>query len=151
MERLRESVRLRLIADVPLGVFLSGGTDSSAVVALMAELGARPLRTFSVGFEEARIQRAALRAASGTSATPPSTTNCSSARGPERGAGRLVAFRDEPIAEPTDIALYRISRLAAQERESGAGGRRRRRALRGLSQVRGRPPGGTGVERFPRR
>jgi asparagine synthase (glutamine-hydrolysing) len=51
---LRESVRLRLIADVPVGVFLSGVVDSSAVVALAAQLSAHPLRTFSAGFEEAQ-------------------------------------------------------------------------------------------------
>ncbi len=61
-ELLEESVRIRLMADVPLGMFLSGGLDSSAIAALMARMIDRPLQTFSVAFEAAGVQRARVRA-----------------------------------------------------------------------------------------
>jgi asparagine synthase (glutamine-hydrolysing) len=115
IEQLRESIRLRLIADVPLGVFLSGGTDSSAVVAFMAALGARPLRTFSVGFEEREYSELpfARRIAQRFS-----TEHHELVVRPQDLAdelARLVAFRGEPVAEPTDVALYRMARLASEQ------------------------------------
>src|SRR4029434_7214776 len=52
LELLRDSIKKRMMADVPFGVFLSGGVDSSANVALMSELMSQPVRTFTVGFHD---------------------------------------------------------------------------------------------------
>jgi asparagine synthase (glutamine-hydrolysing) len=114
VEELREAVRLRLIADVPLGVFLSGGTDSSAVVAFMAALGARPLRTFSVGFSEPEYSELPFARAVAERYKTEHQELIVTPRQLRDELPRLVAFRDEPIAEPTDVALYLISRLAAK-------------------------------------
>ncbi len=114
VEHLRASVKLRLIADVPLGVFLSGGTDSSAVVAFMSELGARPLRTFSVGFHEPQYSELPFAR---LVAEHYRTEHQELVMTPEDLSNelpRLVAFRNEPLAEPTDVPLYLISRSAAQ-------------------------------------
>jgi asparagine synthase (glutamine-hydrolysing) len=114
LQRLRESVRLRLIADVPLGVFLSGGTDSSAIVALMSGLGAAPIRSFSVGFEEAPYselpyaRRIAQRYSTEHQEVMIKACDIASE------LPRLISLRQEPVAEPTDVALYLLARQASR-------------------------------------
>jgi asparagine synthase (glutamine-hydrolysing) len=114
---LRESINKRMMADVPFGVFLSGGVDSSANVALMSELMDRPVRTFTVGFsdhEELNELDEARRLAERFG------TDHHEVRIGEREMSdflpELVFHQDEPIADPVCVPLYFVSKLA---RETG--------------------------------
>ena len=113
-ERLKEAVRLRLMADVPLGAFLSGGIDSATITALMSQLVDEPIKTFSVGFAEREANELAYaRIVAKKFATDHHEVLVS----PEDFFGalpKLVWHEDEPIAHPSSVALNFVSRLAAE-------------------------------------
>jgi asparagine synthase (glutamine-hydrolysing) len=111
--RLRESVRKRLVADVPLGAFLSGGVDSSAVVALMAGLDASPVNTCSISFGDPKYNesRYAEKVAERYS-TRHSTLNVDPAD--YSLIDILPGFYDEPFADSSAIPTYRVCELARQ-------------------------------------
>jgi asparagine synthase (glutamine-hydrolysing) len=111
---LQESVRLRLMADVPLGMFLSGGIDSSAVAAVMSREIDRPIETFSVAFDdrafsELEYARQVARAvgANGHEIVISDTDFFGA-------LPRLVWHEDEPIAHPSSVPLHFVSALARQ-------------------------------------
>jgi len=111
---LREAVTLRTVADVPLGAFLSGGIDSSLVVALMREHGSGPVRTFTIGNDDPRYDEAdhASRVAAhlGTEHTcqyvmPAQVRDV---------IVRIPALYDEPFADSSQIPTYLVAQLARQ-------------------------------------
>jgi len=109
---LQESVRLRLMSDVPLGMFLSGGIDSSAIAALMAREIDRPVDTFSVAFADRRFSeleyaRAVARAIGANPHEVVIDDNDFFTALP-----RLVWHEDEPIAHPSSVPLHFVSMLA---------------------------------------
>lgn len=112
---MRTAVERRLVSDVPIGCFLSGGLDSSTVLSFMAELTNEPVRTFSIGFDEgwANDELPAAR----------STAQSFGARHHETRLGpdeflRLIPtavwHRDEPLAEPSEIPLLALSQKARE-------------------------------------
>jgi asparagine synthase (glutamine-hydrolysing) len=113
-ELFRSSVRLRLMADVPLGMFLSGGIDSSAIAAVMSGMVGEPIRTFSVAFKEREaneLEYARLVA------TAYQTNHHEVVVSPEEffaALPRMVWHEDEPLAHPSSVALYFVSQLASQ-------------------------------------
>ena len=114
LDLFRESVRLRLMSDVPLGVFLSGGLDSSAIAACMAQQMSEPVKTFSVGFEAgyysefdfAREVASSIGADHHEVVLKPGQAFAS--------LPRLIWHEDEPIRNASSVALYEVSRLAGE-------------------------------------
>src|SRR5580765_1086782 len=111
--RLEGAVRIRMVSDVPVGAFLSGGIDSSAVVAMMSRHSDRPVRTFSIGFEEDAYDElpAARRVAEhfGTEHTEFRVRLDAINILPQ-----LVWHYDEPYADASSIPTWHVSRLAAE-------------------------------------
>lgn len=122
--KLTEAVRLRLVSDVPLGAFLSGGLDSSIVVALMAQLSQTPVRTFSVGFEEAAYSELPFARAV---AQRHHTQHTEFTVRPENLEilGRLVRHFGEPFADSSAIPTWQVAQVTAGQVKvalSGDGG-----------------------------
>jgi asparagine synthase (glutamine-hydrolysing) len=113
-ELFRKSVELRLMADVPLGMFLSGGIDSSAIAAEMSGMVSDPIKTFSVAFKEreanelyyARLVAEKFKTDHHEIIVSPADFF--------HALPRLVWHEDEPLAHPSSVALYFVSRLAAR-------------------------------------
>ncbi len=110
-ERLRESVRLRMIAEVPLGAFLSGGVDSSAVVATMAGLSAEPVNTCSIAFDDPAFNEAAFAQ---TVADRYRTRHfVETVQSDDFDLiDTLARLYDEPYADSSAIPTYRVCQLA---------------------------------------
>jgi len=112
-ELLTAAVRRRLIADVPLGAFLSGGVDSSIVVALMRRLGVQPLRTYTVGFSDPRYDESGPARLVARRLACEHHEQIVTARAREV-LDALVWHYDEPLADSSAIPTYYVSRHARQ-------------------------------------
>jgi asparagine synthase (glutamine-hydrolysing) len=114
---LRDSIKKRMMSDVPFGVFLSGGVDSSANVALMSEQMTRPVETFTVGFKDAEYLNeleSARRIARDFQTNHHEVIISENEM--QKFLPDLVFHQDEPIADPVCVPLYYVSKLA---RDSG--------------------------------
>ena len=112
--RLEETVEMRLMSDVPLGMFLSGGVDSSAIAALMKKHATGPVQTFAVGYEEARFSELAYAADVARSLE---TDHHEVVIGMDQffdALPGLIWHEDKPVTWPSSVSLYFVSKLASE-------------------------------------
>jgi asparagine synthase (glutamine-hydrolysing) len=109
---LRHAVRSRLVADVPLGAFLSGGVDSSLVVALMAEAGTRAVRTFTIGFRETQFDESEYAHRVAKHLGVENTTMVLAADDVLRELPEVTRAFDEPMADYSALPSLAVARLA---------------------------------------
>jgi asparagine synthase (glutamine-hydrolysing) len=113
--RLLASVERHLIADVPVGAFLSGGVDSAAVVAAISRLGAEPLRTFTIGFDQRRFDETAAAAELAAHLGCEHRIERLDAATAIGLLPQVAATYDEPFADDSALPTWLVSRLARQE------------------------------------
>jgi asparagine synthase (glutamine-hydrolysing) len=111
-ERLRAAVASHLMSDVPLGLFLSGGIDSSILAALMAPMVKEPIRTFSVAFDEPGANELPYARMAASAVGAEHREVIVSPREFFEALPRLIWHEDEPIAFTSSVPLYFVSRLA---------------------------------------
>src|SRR3989454_9016529 len=112
--RLESTVRSHLMSDVPLGLFLSGGLDSSGLAALMASMVKEPIRTFSVGFSEPEANELAYARLAACAVGSEHREIIVSPGEFFKTLPRLIWHEDEPIAFTSSVPLYFVSRLAQE-------------------------------------
>jgi asparagine synthase (glutamine-hydrolysing) len=111
-ELLEEAVRIRLMSDVPLGMFLSGGLDSSAIAGLMSRMIDRPLQTFSVAFRQRAFSELDYARQVSSAIKADAHEVVIDDQDFFGALPRLIWHEDEPIAHPSSVPLYFVSALA---------------------------------------
>ena len=149
-DRVRESVRLRMVADVPLGAFLSGGVDSSAVVATMAGLSSTPVHTCAIGFDDPRFNESAF--AQMVADRYHTDHRLEVVKGDDFDLIDTLAWLyDEPFADSSALPTYRVCQMARKHvtvalsgdgGDESLGGYRRYRMHLGEERVRNLLPHG---------